>query len=175
MIGNFKVRNERLTETLDLNIFRIVFADRNGRIDDVRDHHHILEDDLVRFLLNGVELLEALSHRIDLCLDFFDLCHLGGIFLGLSHEFSDLFGEFLSLRADLICLALCGATLFIIFNYFIDKGKFHILKLFANILFDDFRIFSQKLNINHFLSPSLFRLYYCITARNIIPCFLWFS
>ena len=72
VIRNIKIRNNRLTVLLDLHIVSIIGSDRNRRIDDIGDHHHILEDDLIRFLLNGVELFKTLSHLIDLSLNFID-------------------------------------------------------------------------------------------------------
>ena len=172
MIGDLKIRNDGLAVFLDLHIVCVIGTDRNRGIDDIRDHHHILKDDLIRFLLNGIELFQALSHFIDLRLYSVDLCHLGGILLGLAHQSADLLGEFLSLCAKLIRLTLSRTALLIIFDHFIDKGEFHILKLLANILFDNFRILSQKLNINHSLSPSFVPAlfpHYCAPYYNMFP------
>ena len=72
MIRNIKIRDDRLAILLDLNVVSIIRSDRNGRIDDIGNHHHVLKDDLIRFLLNGVELFKTLSHLIDLSLNFID-------------------------------------------------------------------------------------------------------
>ena len=42
VIRDLKIGNYRLTELLDLHIAGIVLTNRNRRIDDIGDHHHIL-------------------------------------------------------------------------------------------------------------------------------------
>ena len=40
MIGNLKIRNNRLAISLNFDIFAVVFSDRNRRVDYVRNLHH---------------------------------------------------------------------------------------------------------------------------------------
>ena len=42
MIGHLEIRDHGLAEALQLHVFGIIFADRDRRIDDVRDDHHLL-------------------------------------------------------------------------------------------------------------------------------------
>ena len=168
VIGDLKIRNDRLAVFLDLHIVGIIGADRNGRVDDVGNDHHILENDLIRFLLDLVEFFQAVRHRVYLGFDCLYLGHQGRILLGLAHQRADLFGEFVPISAELVRLVLRSASLLIILDHFVDERKLHVLKFLADILFNDLRILSQKLNINHLLSPSFVPALFFALLRAIL-------
>ena len=94
MIGNFEIRNEGLAELLDLNILGIVLADRNGRIDDVRDNEHDLSDLFFKLSLLGRERFELVSHICDLLLDCFSF-----VLLALGHESADLLADLVAVSS----------------------------------------------------------------------------
>ena len=146
----------------------VIGTDRNGRINDVGNDHHILENDLIRFLLDLVEFFQAIRHRVYLGFNCLYLGHQGRILLGFAHQRADLLGEFVSLRAELIRFILRRTPLLIIFDHFVDERKFHVLKFLPDILLDDLRILSQKLNINHLLSPSFVPAYFFASLRAIL-------
>ena len=86
MIRDFEIRDKRLSETLKLDIFGIVLTDRDRRINDIRDYHHILLDDFEGLLLNLIKLCQALCIRGNLFLQGHCL-----FFLSLGHHCADLF------------------------------------------------------------------------------------
>ena len=145
MIRDLEIRNDRLAETLNLDVFAVVFADRHAGVDDIRDRHHDLEDLLIElffFSLCGDELIRLC---LDLCLDLLSL----GL-LTLAHQCTDLLGELISGSAQAVGLLLRSAFFGVQLDDFIDKRKLRVLELFLDILADNVRIFSQKFNIDHF-------------------------
>ncbi len=42
VVGDLEIRDDRLAEALALDVLGVIFPDRDGRIDDVRDDHHSL-------------------------------------------------------------------------------------------------------------------------------------
>ena len=51
MIRNLEIRHLRLSETLNLHILGVIFPNRNGRIDDVRNDHHGFQNLFIDFRL----------------------------------------------------------------------------------------------------------------------------
>ncbi len=85
VIGNLKIRNNRLTKLLDLHIVGIIRSDGNRRIDDIRDHHHIGKHFFGVGLFLLLKLCQTCSKLCHLCLNL--LC----LFLfALLHESTDL-------------------------------------------------------------------------------------
>ena len=144
VVRNREIRNDRLAETLNLDVFA-VFADRHAGVDDIRDRHHDLEDLLVELLFFSLCGDELIGLCLDLCLDFLSL----GL-LTLTHQRTDLLGELISGSAQAVGLLLRSAFFGVQLDDFIDKRKLRVLELFLDILADNVRIFSQKLNIDHF-------------------------
>ena len=159
-------RNHRIAVFCQLYVAGIVGTDRYGGIDDIGDEHHILEDDLVGFLFDGIQLGQPVRHPVYLRLDRIDLRLLGGVLFGLPHQRADLLGELLALRAELVGLLLCFAALLVVLYYLIHHRKLCVLKLLADIFLYDLRILSQKLNVDHVFPPvyCIFRFLYCFRA-----------
>ena len=94
VIRNFEIGNEGLAELLDLYILGIVFTDRNGRIDDVRDNEHDLSDLFFELCLLLGKSFELVSHVSDLLLNDF------GFFLfALCHESADLLADLVAVSS----------------------------------------------------------------------------
>ena len=136
VVGNLKIGNDGLAEFLDLDVAAVVGSQRNGGIDDLRDQHHILADDLVSFSLDLVKLVQA-AVVSDLCLD-----GLGLFLLALLHQAADLLGDLLFLGADLIRLLLGCAALGIIFDDLVHERELGILEFLLDVLSDGVGIFS---------------------------------
>ena len=151
VIGDLKIRNERLAEFLDLHVFRIIFSDRDGRIDDLRNHHHALPDLFLDFLLFLFKLVDAGALSCDLLFDRHRL-----VLLAFLHEASDLLRGLVPLRLQRLYFLLDLTVPLVKGNHFVHERQLLILKLFADILFDGFRVLSQKLNINHVLYSSTY-------------------
>ena len=145
VIRNREIRNDRLAETLNLDVFAVVFADRHAGVDDIRDRHHDLEDLFVELLFLRFCGDELIGLCFDLCLDLLSL----GL-LTLTHQCTDLLGELISGSAQAVGLLLRSAFFGVQLDDFIDKRKLRVLELFLDILADNVRIFSQKFNIDHF-------------------------
>ena len=80
MIGDLKIRNDRLTISLHLNIFSVILTDRYTGIYDIRDGHHNLFNLFFQLSLTGLQLrkpLRFLSHLLLQGFSFFPfpLCH----------------------------------------------------------------------------------------------------
>ena len=145
MVRNREIRHDRLAETLNLNVFAVVFADRHAGIDDIRDRHHDLEDLLVELFFLRFCGDELIGLCLDLCLDLLSLS-----LLALAHQRTDLLGELISGSAQAVGLLLRSAFFGVQFDDFIDKRKLCVLEFFLDILADNVRVFSQKFNIDHF-------------------------
>ena len=144
VVRNFKIRNLRLTESLNFYILAVIFSDRDGRIDDIGNDHHSLPDFLVHNLLTVFKLGNSLSRISNLCLD----CHCFILF-PLTHQLSDFLGNLIALSLKCFLLLKKFSSLFIKLDDFINHRKFSVLEFVADVLFYYFWIFSQKLNINH--------------------------
>lgn len=83
MIGNFKVRGKGFAELFDLDVFGIVLADRNRKVNDVWDNHHDFFDLLFKFSFFKFEGINFLIDRSN----FSHNCLKSGV----------IFGRFLSL------------------------------------------------------------------------------
>ena len=95
-------------------------------------------------LLNLIKLLQT-----GIICNFLLQLH-GLFFLSLGHQCTDLLGCLFLIGTDFIRFLLCLTCDCIIFNDLIDQRKLIILEFLADVLFYCLRIFSQKLNINHF-------------------------
>ena len=102
MVRDLKIRNHRLTEFLNLHIAGIIRSDRYRRINDIRDHHHILCDLLCIGLFLLLELGQTLCELSYLCL--YSFCFL---LLSFLHQSTNLLGQLVSLGTQVICFLLC--------------------------------------------------------------------
>ena len=144
VIGNLEIRNNGLAVFLDLHVLAVIFTDRYGRIDDVRNDHHSGQDSCLQLFFLCFQLRKSLC----ICIDLFLHRH-GFFFLTLAHQFTDFFGNLISVGAQIICFFLCSSALCIQLDYFIYQRKLFILEFFPDIFFYHFRIFSYKFNIDH--------------------------
>ncbi len=149
VIGNFKIRHERIAESLKLNILRIIFSDRDLIRDHLRNDHHVLVDNFLSLFLNLIQLLKPLCIGSDLLLD-----SLGFFLPAFFHQHADLLAETVSLRTDCVCLSLCLAGLCILRDDFVNQRKLLVLELLADVFLYRFRIFSYKFDVEHVLSSD---------------------
>ena len=137
MIRDFKIRNNRLSKSLYLNIFTVIFSDRYRRINNIWNDHHILFDlffYLFFFFRKFIDSSVTLCYFLFQCFCFFKLL--------LSHHCTNLFGGFIFLCTKCLYFLLDFSVSFIQFDHFIYQRKFFILKLILNILFYNIRIAS---------------------------------
>ncbi len=144
MIRDLVVRNDRLAESLVLDILAVVLTDRDRRIDDVRDHEHDLSDFLGQFLLFDIQSSHLISHRSYLLLRLF-----GFFLLALTHEHTDLLTDGISLGSEILDAGLGLTEFLIVFDDFIYQRELVILKLLLDVLFDDVRICADEFDIQH--------------------------
>ena len=137
VVRNREIRNDRLAETLNLDVFAIVFADRHAGVDDIRDRHHDLGDFLGKLLLLCLKLSQT-----SCILGYFCLYFLCFFLLSLCHQCTNLLGNLVFIGTKLICFCLCGTRLCVQFNHFINKWKLVILEFLLNVLFYHFRVLS---------------------------------
>ncbi len=139
MVGNLKIRNDRLSVFLDFHIFTVIFSDGYAGINDVRNRHHDFRHLFVQFLFLNRKLLQTGSIRCHL---FFYLFRF--VSFSLAHQSADLLGELIPLRAQLVRLLLSGPSLRIQADDLIHQRKLLILKFIFNILLYNIRIFPDK-------------------------------
>ena len=144
VVGNFKIGNNRLAETLYLNVLAVVLADGNGGVDDVRDDHHSLFDLFLQLALLHLELGQLFAEELDLSLYL-----LGFLFQALGHKAADLFRECVSLCAVFVALGLGCAEFLIESNDLIDEGQLIVLEFLLYIFFDELRLGTEKFDVKH--------------------------
>ena len=142
MIWNFEIRNNRLTEFLDLYVLAVIFTDRYRRIDDVRDYHHVFQKLFLNLFLSLGKFLDTCSGCSNLFFNLFCLFSFS-----LAHKSTDLFGDLVSLSTESLNLLLNLSVLFIKFENLVNQLQFAVLELVADILFYNLRILSHKLNV----------------------------
>ena len=91
VIWNFKIRNNRLSEFFNLNIFAVVFSNRYCWINDIRNYHHIFQKFLFYFFFSCRKFINTRSGSSHLLFNF--LCLFA---LSLSHQSANLLGNFIS-------------------------------------------------------------------------------
>ncbi len=144
VIRDLEIGNNRFAETLIFHILRIILADRNRSVDNVRDDHHALADLLRKLGLLHLKLCKMLRELGNLFLKRLRL-----LTLSLCHQTADLLADGVSLAAKIIRLLLCGTALRVKLDHFVDKGKLLILKLVADVLFYNLGILPDKLKVKH--------------------------
>ena len=94
VIRDLKIRNCRLTKSLDLYVLTVVFPDRHRRINDIWNRHHNLFDLFFYFFLLCGKLVDsscAFCHLFLKCFCFFKFL--------LSHHGANFFGGFIFLSS----------------------------------------------------------------------------
>ena len=114
VIRDLKIRNNRLAVFSHFYIFRIIFTNRNTRINDIRNYHHDLGYFLIQLFFFYRKLFQTGS-----VFSYFFLNVLCLIFFTLRHQRTDLFRNFIFLSAKCICFLLSCSSLCIQFNYFV--------------------------------------------------------
>ena len=142
VIRYIKVRHHRLPESLDLHILGIVLSDGHGRIDDIRNGHHLFCHLGGELALPLLKLGESRGILGNLSLNLLDL-----LLLPLCHERSNLFGNLVLVCAELIALLLYGANLLVKLNDLIHKTKLMLLEFVFDIFLYNLRIFTYKFDV----------------------------
>jgi len=137
VIRDFKIRYNRLAEALCFYVLAVIFSDRYGRIDDVRDHHHDLLDFFFYFFFSCRKSLDAGTVNSYLFLYFLSLFSLA-----LAHQCADLFGDFVSFCTKCLYFLFDVTVFFVQLDDFINQLQFLILEFISDILFYNFRVFS---------------------------------
>ena len=94
VIRDLKIRNNRLSEFFNLNVFTIIFSNRYCRINDIRNYHHILQKLFFYFFFSCRKFINTCSGSSHLLFNF--LCLFA---FSLSHQSANLFGNFISLSS----------------------------------------------------------------------------
>ena len=146
MVWHLKIGNNRLAETLYLDILAVVLSDRHTGVDDVRyDQHPFTYLSLVgRFVL--FKLLQLCADSRYLSLDL-----LGFLFHSLAHETTDLLGHYLSLVSQLVTLCLGSSELSVKVEHLVDQHQLFVLELLSDVFLNELRLRANKFDIQHFL------------------------
>ncbi len=142
VVGDRIIRYNGLAVTFYFHVLGIVFPDRDGRIDHLGDDHHLCFDLFFDFLLSGGQFIDPVGILRDLCLD-----SLGFFLLPLLHEAADLLAELVAVCTQRFHFTLDLAVLAVECDDFIDQRKLGILEFLSDVLFDQFGIFPDKLNV----------------------------
>ena len=86
VIRNFKIRNYRLSKTLEFYILTVIFSNRNRRIDNIRNGHHDFLDFFFNFFFFYRQLLDS-----SCAFTYFFLKNFCFFKFFLSHHCSDFF------------------------------------------------------------------------------------
>ena len=149
MVGNFKIGDLRLAETLDLDIAAVVRADGDARVDDVRDQQHDFVDALLVLLFKFLEFGEAVGVGLDGRLDLFGFLKLARVLLRLTHQHADLLRKGVAAGAQLARLGDGGTVLGVELDDLIDEGELFALELLLDVFLDQIGIFPQEFHIQH--------------------------
>ena len=166
MIGDLKVRHNRLTEALHFHVAGVVRTQGHGIINHLGNHQHPLVNLVLQLVLQLFQLCQPGGLVGDLFLHRLRLRQLGRILLGLSHQHADLLAELVPVRPELVCLRNGGAALGVQINDLIYQRQLGVLKLLFDVLFYSLGIFPDKLDIQHLVnSPCSFDFISGSTAR----------
>ncbi len=136
MVGNLKIRRHRLAIFLHLHVLAVIFANRHGRVDDIRNCHHDFRDFLLQLSFHLLKLGQTLSSCIDFGLYFLCL-----FLLALSHQGANLLGKLLAVGAERIGFLLGLPRLCVQLDDLIHQRQLAVLELIADILFHHIRVF----------------------------------
>ena len=143
-----------LAKALHFDVIAVVRANGDGFVNDLRDGQHDLADLFLVFPFLLFERGETLRLRGDLRLDGLGLLQLGGIFFGLPHEHTDLFRQRVALRAQIRCLVDGGAVGLVQLEHLVYERELGVLKFLFDVLFYQFRIFTDQSNVDHVFDIS---------------------
>ena len=150
MVRNLPFGHDRLSEALVFNVFAVVLADRNGGIDDLRNHEHTLANLGGVFFLILFQLRQLVLHLLDLRLDL-----LGFLALTFRHHAADLLAQLVALRTQVIRALNCLAVLLVQLQHLVDQRKLCVLELLFDVLADQIRVRADQIDIQHIESPPL--------------------
>ena len=165
MIRNLKIRNNGLSISGNFHVFAVIFADRDRRVNDIGNGHHVLQNLFLKFCLFRLKFFQSLGSG-----SHFRLLRFCLFFLSLLHQASNFFGNSVSARAQFIRFLLRLSALLIQLDHFVHQGKLLILKLLSDIFLYRFWILPQKLNVNHAFISSLFL--YFFSYLSFLSCFI---
>ncbi len=151
VVRNLPFRHDRLAETLVFDVFAVVLADRNGRIDDLRNHEHALADFGGVFLLVLLQLRQLVLHFLDLRLDL-----LGLLALAPGHHAADLLAQLVALGAQIVRALNRLAVLLVQLQHLVHQRKLRVLELLFDVLANQFGIRADQIDIQHVDSPPSF-------------------
>ena len=169
MIRNLIIRNSWFAESLFFYIFTVILTDRYRWINDVWNGVHSCLDFFVQNSFSFFQRLHLISHFLNLSLDFFSFFSLTVL-----HQSADFLGHTITISAKSITLLFNFSYFLIKCDDFINHRNLFILELLTDIFFNKFRIFSDKLNINHcFLLVVQNKKHHRIKGRSAaVPPFL---
>ena len=154
VIRNLEIRNDRIAKLLNLNVLGIVLADRNGRVNDVRDDHHTVLDFLSEGLFVLLELGHLVGHSLYLGLDLLSL-----FLLTLGHQTADLLGLLVALCTQLVTAGLGCTVLRVKLDDLVNHRDLLVLELLLDVFLYRIRIGADKFDIQHCVYISFFIIY----------------
>ena len=142
VVWDIKIRHHRFPKALHLHVLTVILSNGDTGVDDVGDGHHNLHDFLRQFPFLCLQLGQTGGVGAYLGLDRISL-----LLLTLCHQFSNFLGQLVPAGAQVVCFLLGDAVFCIQCNHFVHQRQFAVLEFIFNVLFDDVRVFSYKLQI----------------------------
>ena len=114
----------------------------------------------VQFRLQLFQSSQPLGFVRDLLLYGLGLCQLAGIFLGLSHQHTNLLAEPVAVSAELVGLLNVSPALSVQRNDLVYQRQLFILKFLLDVFLYGIRVFPDKLHIKHISSSLLIYIHF---------------
>ena len=147
VIGDLKLRHDRLSEGFPLYVGGIIRSDGHRRVDDIRDRQQDLVDFRLQLRLPGLQLRQPLGVGFHLRLDGLGLLQLGRVLFRLTHEHAHLFAEGVSLGPELAGLGNGSSVFSVQRQDLVYQGELLILEFLLDVFFYNIGVFADKLNI----------------------------
>ena len=149
VVGDFKGGNRRLAEALYLYVAGVVGADGHGGIDDVGNLEQDAADLRGQLSLPVLQEGQPVGVGLDLGLQRLGLGQLGGVLLGLPHQYAHLLALGVAGGAQFLGLLDGAAVLCVQLQHLIHQGELLFLKFLLNVLLHGVGIFPDEFNVQH--------------------------
>ena len=149
MVGDFKGGGCCLAEALHLHVAGVVGADGHGGIDDVGDLEQDAADLRGQLGLPALQEGQPVGVGLDLGLQRLGLRQLGGVFLGLPHQYAHLLALGVAGGAQFLGLLDGTAVLCVQLQHLIHQGELLFLKFLLDVLLHGVGIFPDEFNVQH--------------------------
>ena len=152
MVRDFKIRFFGFAKTLQFHVFAVVFAQRHVVGDNIGNGHHRLFERRIHFFRFFFNSNKPFCARFYLRFHFFRF-----VFFAFLHQHTHLFGKGIARSAQSVAFRNQRAATGIQCQRFVHKGQFRVLKFLFDVLFYQFRIGPNQIDVDHLqITPFTF-------------------